>query len=618
MPRRISESLIVRTGLGLACVTALALASMLTSVLIAGRAQGDAAAMNTAGLLRAQSYRLGLLLSKSKPAIAATELTALIQDFEQRLTSPLLARLIPDDPESPAATAYRTVTRRWHDELAPSLRGYAQAPSQVTDRYLDAVDGFVADIDAMTLQLQLVAERRVQWLRLVQGIALLLTLGLVLAALFKLLSDVMPPLRELMELVNRARRGDFSARASYTGSDELGLLAHTFNLMAEDLSRMYEQLEARVQQKTVALTRSNRSLQLLYQAARDLARDTSDGRDYGELLNRLRNLLGLGPVTLCLTTENSHQAYRRITSADSSQPAFCHAPDCLPCMQGSAGGQAPPPGVLSVPVREGERQYGALLLQHPPEQPPEDWQLELLEAVASHIATAVSLTQQREQRHRLALMDERAVIARELHDSLAQALSYLKIQIARLQRLVDNRAESDAIGEVVDELRQGVSAAYRQLRELLTTFRLKINASGLEPALRQTAAEFGERGRLQIGLDYRLHHCPLSPNEEIHVLQVVREALANTVHHARASSAEVHLETVAGAVQVTVLDDGIGIPDSWRRTHHYGITIMQERAASLGGTLEFQRRAEGGTRVAMRFVPAVARASGANLLSNSA
>src|SRR5690606_17459526 len=115
---------------------------------------------------------------------------------------------------------------------------------------------------------------------------------------------------------------------------------------------------------------------------------------------------------------------------------------------------------------------------------------------------------------------------------------------------------------------------------------------------------FSRRGQLHVELDYRLEHCPLNPNEEVHVLQVVREALSNVLHHSKADRAEVLLETLDnGEVRVSVLDNGIGIPDNWQRRNHYGMTIMQERAGGLNGRFSFHRRPEGGTAVELRFTP---------------
>ncbi len=85
-------------------------------------------------------------------------------------------------------------------------------------------------------------------------------------------------------------------------------------------------------------------------------------------------------------------------------------------------------------------------------------------------------------------------------------------------------------------------------------------------------------------------------------MQIVREALANVIHHANAAHASLCVEHAPdGMINVTIDDDGSGIASKETETHHYGMNIMQERARSLGGTFHVQTRAAGGTRVTFSF-----------------
>ena len=125
-------------------------------------------------------------------------------------------------------------------------------------------------------------------------------------------------------------------------------------------------------------------------------------------------------------------------------------------------------------------------------------------------------------------------------------------------------------------------------------------------------AEFGERGEVTIELDNRLQHVPLSPNEEIHVLQIVREALSNVVRHSQAQRAWVRLSSQAdGQVSIAVEDDGVGFDPQQNRSGHYGLTIMRERGQTLGSQLRFEARAPHGTRVLFSFVPTALQPSAA-------
>jgi two-component system nitrate/nitrite sensor histidine kinase NarX len=132
---------------------------------------------------------------------------------------------------------------------------------------------------------------------------------------------------------------------------------------------------------------------------------------------------------------------------------------------------------------------------------------------------------------------------------------------------------------------------------------LRIDGRGLSEALQETIREFSQRSGVEIGLHDRLLGHELDSSEQIHVLQVVREALTNVEHHAHARHANVRLTIEQGRIRVAVDDDGVGIRDAGPPTHHYGLAIMRDRAATLGGTLQVARSPEGGTRVELEFSP---------------
>ncbi len=592
------RSLLVRVGLAMTAISTLAIVSMLTSIIIAETAKGDAAAINIAGTLRMQTYRLADALRADAPD---ERLREYVREFRETLEAPALTGVIPDESTHPLTETYHRVHRRWDDELAPEVTGDAAG----RQRYLAQARGYVGRLDSMVRLLQQEAEKKIQLLRLAQGLSLFVTIALVFFSMYRILTDVVPPLRELVRVVEAARRGDLGARTSYRGDDEIGLISRTFNRMAANLQAMYGNLEERVRYKTARLEESNRALQVLYDTARRLSQHADRDADYADVLARLETALGVGPLALCLTGGGGS---RRIVAADGSGAVDappCPAADALPapggaCLVGD--------GVLAVPLAEGDDHHGALLVRPPGGNALPDWQLRLCETVAGHIATALGRQRREADRRRLALMDERAVIARELHDSLAQALSYLKIQTARLEaQLRGDPVDRPAAAAILAEIREGLSSAYQQLRQLLSTFRLRLGEGGLEQALTAAVDEFADRGGIGITLDHRVSDGMLTPNEELHTVQIVREALANVVQHANARHARVRLCPEGDRIVVTVTDDGTGMPPEPHRRNHYGTTIMQERARGLGGEITFGNAPEGGTVVRLAFQPALRR-----------
>lgn len=616
------RSLLVRLGVSMAAITVFALAGMVSSVIIAETTQGSGEAIDHAGSLRMQSYRIAtlVLLAEQQPSpaawAAAAEATA---EFEHRLTDPRLTDVMPSDPQAGLSRAYGRVLDDWRHQLKPSLDAVIvmrprHLPGQLTPLVHD-IDGFVADINVMVKRLAETTDQRITLMRAVLGVALFLTLIVVFVTMYLMHTDVLIPLRDLLVCASDLGRGNLGARTEHTGQDELGRLGQTFNMMAEDLSKLYQDLEARVREKTIDLERSNQSLNLLYHSIARLHNGPVSPDTYTVLLRDIERVVGTGHGTACLVEGDGEHAHILASTLDPARGDvdLCTLSDCAQCLATGAirlrrlddEGQHQ---ILSLPLRDVERQYGILQLEVGVGEPLEAWKMQLLEALARHIGIAMGTARRSEESRRVSVLEERAVIARELHDSLAQSLSYMKIQVSRLQALLGTETSGEP-REVLNELREGLNGAYRQLRELLTTFRLKVTGGGLADALEATVREFRERGQIATDLRVHLTGCGLTPHEEIHVLQVVREALANVVHHARATHAAVGVECGAdGVLRVTVDDDGVGIARQTRVRHHYGIHIMEERARSLGGKLDIYELQRGGTRVELRFRPGGAEA----------
>ena len=603
-----NHSIIFRSGLTMGGIVLLALLSMISSVFIAESSKGDAAAINLAGSLRMQSYRIATRLQNpiGFETSHTGEVTHEISEFERRLERLWQTGVIGPTPGDPRNRMLRTIESFWRETLKPILQASATGDSS-SIAYLSQVDDFVARLDAFVKLLEQDTEAKILLLRLVQGVALFMTLVLIFAAMYQLHTGVVAPLRELVELARKARGGDLSVRASHVGNDELGVLGHAFNLMAADLAAMYAELEARVEQQTQALRLSNRSLELLYHTARRLGESPPEEATYRALLAEVEKLTGMGSVTLCLMYPTARQATQVFSARPrpTAAPSFCTRPNCDVClMDGATHPLDADHDAFSIPIKDQDQQFGVLIVRNPGLESAATWQLPLLEAVARNIAAALRANEQTEHRRRLALLEERNAIARELHDSLAQSLSYLKIQISRLQTLLGGAEPTPEVRDIVAELREGLSSAYRQLRELLTTFRLKMEHPRLEDSLREAVEEFSRRGRLPVALDCADWRCALSPNEQIHVMQIVREALNNAVQHAHASRIAVRLRGASGgAAIISISDDGVGLPARPERENHFGLNIMRERARRLGGALELQARPAGGLLVRLHFIP---------------
>ena len=189
-------------------------------------------------------------------------------------------------------------------------------------------------------------------------------------SLFLMHAQVIVPLADLLQCARRVRVGDFSVRARHSGEDELGQLGQSFNYMVEDLARSYATLEARVEEKTEQLARTNVSLEVLYNTTRTLAENPltqaarrCDARHRaGHRTQGGRNLRA---------RENDRRGFPSPSTPAANKPVLVPAGTLLrvfQCGRGRVQVRIVGSGeerMLSVPLSEGGKPYGVMLLQLP-------------------------------------------------------------------------------------------------------------------------------------------------------------------------------------------------------------------------------------------------------------
>jgi two-component system nitrate/nitrite sensor histidine kinase NarX len=602
-----SDSTLVRVGIVLSVVAMLALSVIVAATVFTEQSTGKASAINISGSLRMQSYALSTRVADTRgtPGDRRAAAEDAIAEFERRLKSPALMTGIPDDGANPVHRTYSGIVIDWEQRIKPLARA-AIDDEATRAEYLSVVPAFVGKVDSLVRQIETDLEGRIQRLRVVLGVGFFVMMMLVVAALFLLNVEVFQPIARLAEAAKRVRTGDFQVRAESTGPDEIGQLGQAFNYMVDDLSRLYGSLEKQVAEKTRDLERRNESLALLYETTRMLAEKPVDPESLKHVLARVRQALGVEGGAICSIQGDSRRGMP--LARDETTVSACRGFDCHQCADGTQVTWRTEPGeagerrILGIPLIDGGVSYGVMPLVLPPGKGLEVWQLELAETMGRHVGAALAAAERRDEHRRLGVLEERAAIARELHDSLAQSLSYTKIQLARLSATIDREGATPDSMKVLVELREGINSAYRELRELLTTFRLGLGDEGLAGSLRDAIAEFERRSGVHSTLVNDLLKLELAANEQVHVLQVVREALTNIEHHAHARHAWVTLRRGAGqAIEVTVEDDGIGIRTEQSPRGHFGLSIMRDRAKSVGGQLSIERREPTGTRVRLVF-----------------
>ncbi len=225
-------------------------------------------------------------------------------------------------------------------------------------------------------------------------------------------------------------------------------------------------------------------------------------------------------------------------------------------------------------------------------------QADLMMTIGNQAAVAIENARLYQQARELAVLQERQRLARELHDSVSQALYGIALG-ARTARTLVERDPARAV-EPLEYVLSLAEAGLAEMRALLFELRPEsLEVEGLVAALQKQADSLRARHRVEVDAD--LPPEPLAPLEVKEALyRIAQEALNNTVKHARATRVTLRLAPDDGALLLEVRDDGRGFDPSAPFPGHLGLRSMRERAAALGGDISIESALGEGTRVRAR------------------
>jgi two-component system nitrate/nitrite sensor histidine kinase NarX len=233
----------------------------------------------------------------------------------------------------------------------------------------------------------------------------------------------------------------------------------------------------------------------------------------------------------------------------------------------------------------------------------------LYRSIGEHLGMALENARLARENLRMTVMNERQMMAAEVHDSLAQTLAYMKMRLALLLE-AQRAGEGERALKYATDMQDALGEAYADLRELLAQFRSRMDPMGLAHALQGITAGFRDRTGIALTLENRLAEPNLSVDEEANVFHIVQEALANVARHSGAKRARLVMEERGGEYEFTVEDDGVGLfalgsrpggDDQPGLRHHLGVNIMRERAQRLAGRLEIASLPGRGARLRLVF-----------------
>jgi PAS domain S-box-containing protein len=254
--------------------------------------------------------------------------------------------------------------------------------------------------------------------------------------------------------------------------------------------------------------------------------------------------------------------------------------------------------LLIVPLLFKDRMIGALSLTHAAAGVYTPHHAELVSAMANQAAVAIENARFYEQAQEVAVLEERQRLARELHDSVSQALYGIALGTKTARTLLD-RDPSKAADPLEYVLAQA-HAGLTEMRALIFELRPEaLESEGLAMALSKQADALRVRHGIDVSADLPSEpDAPMVVKEAVY--RIAQEALHNTLKHARARHVDVRLAVVDGMLELEIADNGKGFEASGAFPGHLGLKTMRERALRLGGTFHVTTATGEGTHILVR------------------
>lgn len=255
----------------------------------------------------------------------------------------------------------------------------------------------------------------------------------------------------------------------------------------------------------------------------------------------------------------------------------------------------------SIPLYAHGKELGVLNLASADWRELSDDDLRLLYTIGDLLSIAIERARLYAHSTEIGAVEERNRLAREIHDTLAQGLSAIALQLETADILLETGTDSTRIRHAVQQAlqlaRRNLDEARRSVHDLRAA---PLEGRTLAEAIAQLVQEAVAKQHLPIKFQAVGAHRPLPVAVETGLYRVVQEALTNIQNHAQATDAKVHLLVTLQQVQLTIQDNGCGFDPADVTPNRYGLTGMNERIRLLGGHLHIESTPQAGTKIVVK------------------
>ncbi len=392
-------------------------------------------------------------------------------------------------------------------------------------------------------------------------------------------------LQQITGWASRIRQGDFSARLELNNA-QLTSTEEDINRLAEWLQSLARESQEQLQHHEQLIQSQSDSLRLVYDITSSLNKTLDAKAFIPRYLASFKEISGAQIADAYL-----HDTYgnERLLSSLEDEGHFVRQDE----------------NCMVVPLSVKDKLYGEYRLYM--DQPIISLSASsraLMSNIGLNLGMALEKQVQEQDSNMLGRMAERTAFAHELHDSMAQTLASLRYQVRILDDVLQDVTEPRiwAQMETVEKL---VDLAHQELRSLIGQFRAPIEVGNLSGGLKKVLARFRTESGIPVFFQNQCEDTEFSEETQIAIIRVAQESLKNICKHSKAETVRILLRRRSnGQFMMLIEDDGVGFDNTPLRGHageHIGLSVMEERAAQIGGEFSIESEKGEGTRIVLTF-----------------
>lgn len=574
-------------------------------------------AINEAGSLRKRVFYIALLIQQPANAAALAEEYNKFQKTIQHLK--LLREGGFDRTEQHRLLTQKLINIENNFQAFQHQVQIYQQHKQNHEAFLHEAVKFTQSINELVSLIESDNTRNIRLLRWLQYMLLGMAWISAFASLKLLHQLVLKSLHRLNQGIEQIRERQFYIRLTEQGTSEFTQVVHGFNLMASELSKVYNNLEGLVAEKTHALRKKNYELAILYELASIFQENHEQSNLIKVFIEKMMAFSGASAAVLQI--KKRHATDFEVVGSNGLSEAVLQQlrhNRCVgvPCRQLINDPEAICQTVksqnhacfnshgmefcLAFTIRSAEEEIGILnLFSNTPLLLTEE-DKQLIKTVCSQFGIAIERLRLNQLDKHMAILEERNLMARGLHDSIAQSLSFLNMQVQVLTKAMQDD-KPQLVQQTLNFIDEGVKECYADVRELLSNFRIRLAREGFLSAIQSVMKRF----EVQVGMTVEWiltgEVFELDDDEQLQIIFIVQEALSNIRKHAAADQVSVILEYQKEYLNLQIRDNGIGFDthclQQKEQQGHVGTSIMRERASKIDGKLQINSIPGQGTTI---------------------